>query len=229
MTSAPQTARGQRTRAALIDAARRVFERDGFLGARITDIADEAGVAHGTYYTYFATKEELFHVVAAAVLLRTAAEVRPIHYDNVEDAIRGIVRSTRRYLESYRRDAALITVIDQVATFDARMQEILTERSVAYIARTEAHIVALGEVAILPEGIDSYSAAVALTGMVSRYARSVFGGNPSITKRIPFEQSVRTLTVMWGSTLGLSVPRSLIDETAGRRSRPRKTADRPTR
>jgi AcrR family transcriptional regulator len=229
MTSAPQTARGQRTRAALIDAARRVFERDGFLGARITDIAEEAGVAHGTYYTYFTTKEDLFHVVAAAVLATTAAEVRPIEYDNLEDAIRGMARSTRRYLESYRRDAAFIVVIDQVATFDARMQEILTQRSLAYVARTEAHIVALSKVAGLPDGIDSYSAAVALTGMVSRYARSVFGGSPTITKRIPFEQSVRTLTIMWGSALGITVPRELVDATASRRSRTPKQPARAKR
>jgi AcrR family transcriptional regulator len=224
MTAEPQTTRGQRTRAALVDAARRVFERDGFLGARITDIADEAGVAHGTYYTYFTTKEDLFHVVAATVLSRTAAEVRPIKYDSLDDAIRGIARATRRYLERYRRDAKLLGVIDQVATFDQRMQEILTERSRLYVARTEAHIVALGDVSTLPDGIDPYSTAVALTSMVSHYARSTFGGSPSVIRRIPFEQSVRTLTVLWGSSLGLTVPVALIDETA----RGRRRASKPT-
>jgi AcrR family transcriptional regulator len=218
-TPAPQTARGQRTRTALIDAARRVFERDGFLGARVTDIADEAGVAHGTYYTYFATKEDLFHVVAASVLSRTNVELRPIEYASVEDVVEAIARSTRRYLVSHRRDAGLIGVIDQVATFDPRMQAILTERSTTYIARTEAHIVAVGRVAPLPEGLAPYATAVALTSMVSRYARSVFGGNPSITRKIPFEQSVRTLTIMWASTLGLSVPLPAFDGAATRSTR----------
>ena len=40
---APASARGTRTREALVRAARQVFERDGFLDARITDIAEQAG------------------------------------------------------------------------------------------------------------------------------------------------------------------------------------------
>jgi len=48
---APASARGTRTREALVRAARRVFERHGFLDARITDIAAEAGVASGSFYT----------------------------------------------------------------------------------------------------------------------------------------------------------------------------------
>ena len=46
---APASARGARTRQTLVEAARRVFERDGFLDARITDITAEAGVAAGTF------------------------------------------------------------------------------------------------------------------------------------------------------------------------------------
>src|SRR6188472_3064973 len=53
----PRTARGARTRAALVRGAREVFERDGLVDARIADIAAAAGVATGSFYSYFATKE----------------------------------------------------------------------------------------------------------------------------------------------------------------------------
>src|SRR3954468_12907898 len=59
------TARGARTRAALVYAARRVFERDGFLNARVTDIADVAGVAHGSLYTSFPDKKAILAAVLA--------------------------------------------------------------------------------------------------------------------------------------------------------------------
>ena len=55
--TAPSTARGRRTRAALLDASRRVFERHGFVNAKISDIATEAGVAQGSFYNYFDSKE----------------------------------------------------------------------------------------------------------------------------------------------------------------------------
>jgi hypothetical protein len=46
---APASARGTRTRTALVDGARVVFERDGFVAARITDITAQAGVATGSF------------------------------------------------------------------------------------------------------------------------------------------------------------------------------------
>jgi len=43
----------------ILDAATRIFARKGFHGANISDIAHEAGVAHGTVYTYFGSKDDL--------------------------------------------------------------------------------------------------------------------------------------------------------------------------
>jgi AcrR family transcriptional regulator len=223
MTPLPATSRGQRTRIALIDAGRRVFERDGFLGARVTDIAEEAGVAHGTFYTYFDSKEDLVREVAAAALSETTPTVRPIKYESVDHALAGIVSATRRYLELYRANNDLMAVLDQVATFDEETQRMLTARGQAFAARTEAHITALSELGPLPDGLDAYSAAIALTSMVSQYARSVFRGSPAVTKKISFEQSVRTLTVLWATSLGLTVPTALLDKYAPLARKPGKT------
>lgn len=214
ITALPSTTRGQRTRTALLEAGRRVFERDGFLGARITDIAEEAGVAHGTFYTYFESKENLVREVAAEVLSQTTPAVREVKYSSIEQAVSGIVSATRRYLENYVRDAPLMAVIDQVATFDDEMQQMLTTRSRAFAERTEAHIIALRDLGPLPAGLDPYSAAIALTGMVSQYARVVFRGSPNVTRPIDFELSVRTLSVLWATSLGLSVPGELLEDAA---------------
>ncbi len=43
----------------ILDAAVRVFARRGFHACRVSDIADEAGVAYGLVYHYFASKEEV--------------------------------------------------------------------------------------------------------------------------------------------------------------------------
>src|ERR1035437_6644952 len=55
-----RTARGRQSRQLLLDAARAVFERQGFLRTRVADISKEAKVSHGTFYTYFLSKEEVF-------------------------------------------------------------------------------------------------------------------------------------------------------------------------
>ena len=54
---------GSERRGELLAAAVRVFARDGFHGARVGDIAEEAGVAHGLLYHYFRSKEEVLETI----------------------------------------------------------------------------------------------------------------------------------------------------------------------
>jgi AcrR family transcriptional regulator len=56
---APKTARGARTRARILKAAEHTFGTLGYHRAGISDITRAAGVAQGTFYTYFAGKEEI--------------------------------------------------------------------------------------------------------------------------------------------------------------------------
>ena len=110
-----RTERGRRTRDLLLTSARVIFERDGFLHARIADICDEAGTAHGSFYTYFTSKEEIFQEVIDSVELDLlTVDVVPSGADPVER----IRAANRHYLEAVRDNAAIIAVIQQVVTFD---------------------------------------------------------------------------------------------------------------
>ena len=56
----PLTPKGQRTRQALLDSARLVFEKDGYFGASISEIGRRCGASQGTFYQYFRNKEHIF-------------------------------------------------------------------------------------------------------------------------------------------------------------------------
>jgi AcrR family transcriptional regulator len=56
----PLAAKGQRTRARLLEAAERVFAELGYNDASIVKITEAAGVGQGTFYLYFAGKSEIF-------------------------------------------------------------------------------------------------------------------------------------------------------------------------
>ncbi len=55
-----ELSQGQRTRAKLLEAAEAEFGQKGFYETQIVDITRRAGVAHGTFYTYFPSKEAIF-------------------------------------------------------------------------------------------------------------------------------------------------------------------------
>jgi AcrR family transcriptional regulator len=66
LSDRPRSRKGAATRLRLVDAAKQVFERDGFLEARIVDIAETAHLAPGSFYHYFESKEQIFREVAQA-------------------------------------------------------------------------------------------------------------------------------------------------------------------
>ena len=121
-----QTARGARTRARLVRAAKEIFERDGFLEARITDIAKQAGVSHGAYYHYFESKEQLFREVAEIQEeLLTAPPDDPLLADAAGDTPMARIRkANRRYLQRYREEARIMGVIEQVSRYDVPVNEV---------------------------------------------------------------------------------------------------------
>ncbi|HEX7522347.1 MAG TPA: TetR/AcrR family transcriptional regulator [Acidimicrobiia bacterium] len=83
--------RGARTRQAIVDAARGLFEAKGFHATSVEDIAEAAGTSRAALYQYFASKEQLFIEQirgAAADLLRVIRRLGPIGptaegYDNL--------------------------------------------------------------------------------------------------------------------------------------------------
>ncbi|SEC06712.1 DNA-binding transcriptional regulator, AcrR family [Paramicrobacterium humi] len=63
MSAQPRTARGTRTKEAIVRAAETVFAELGYNDASIVRITDAAGVGQGTFYLYFASKLEVFNEV----------------------------------------------------------------------------------------------------------------------------------------------------------------------
>jgi len=67
----PKTERGKRTREKLLRAAEIEFGEKGFHEAGISGITYRAGVALGTFYTYFESKEEIFRALVRYMSRRT--------------------------------------------------------------------------------------------------------------------------------------------------------------
>ena len=103
--------KGQRTRDRLLAGARRAFGDSGsYVETRITDIAKESGVAYGSFYTYFDSKEQLFFELAAAVVNEMYEEVTSRYRG--DDPTERIDAANRQFLASYQAHAVMMTIIE---------------------------------------------------------------------------------------------------------------------
>src|SRR3954447_6614792 len=73
----PRTARGERTLRKILDAAREEFGERGFSDSSIVGITQRAGVALGTFYTYFESKEALFQALVRDMSAQVRDAVSP--------------------------------------------------------------------------------------------------------------------------------------------------------
>lgn len=94
----------------ILAAAVQVFARDGYHTSRVGDIAEEAGVAHGLLYHYFASKEEVLATVFRENWSDLLDRFRAVEAadEPAEEKVRGLAKIL---LRTWRNDPALVTVM----------------------------------------------------------------------------------------------------------------------
>ena len=157
---APRTERGRRTVRKLLEAAAQEFGQRGFHEAAITGITQRAGVALGTFYTYFESKEELFRALVRDMSQATRAHVA----EAVRDApdrlaaerigLAAFIAFTRRHPELYR--------IIEEAQFVA--EDVYREHYLTFVEGYRQGLAAAGARGEIVEGPDELRA-WALIGM----------------------------------------------------------------
>jgi TetR/AcrR family fatty acid metabolism transcriptional regulator len=94
----------------ILDAAIRVFARQGFHSTRVSDIADEAGVAYGLVYHYFKSKDEVLNELFTERWSLLLAAIEETDHEGASprvklEAVAGFI------VDSYRHDPELMKVI----------------------------------------------------------------------------------------------------------------------
>ncbi|MEY2405999.1 MAG: hypothetical protein QOG39_915 [Acidimicrobiaceae bacterium] len=158
---------GKRTMANLLDAGMEVLTERGYHAARVDDIVRVARTSHGTFYLYFANKEDLFRALAAECaeeMKGLAASLEPIKPGPEGEA--ELRRWVAQFLDTYRRYGAVIRawMEDQVA--DRKLVRLGLEAFQSITASLESKMVAAA-----PGHLhDTALATSMLLAMVERFA-----------------------------------------------------------
>lgn len=96
-------------REAILRAATHVFARKGYFNSKVSDIAGEAGIADGTVYLYFKSKDEILHSIFDRAMAEFIAEGRR-EIGNIADPTARLRRIAQLHLEKLGADREMAVV-----------------------------------------------------------------------------------------------------------------------
>jgi AcrR family transcriptional regulator len=200
--SGPRSRKGASSRARLIEAAKAVFEEDGFLEARITDIAERAGLSHGSFYHYFDSKEAILREVAEALDDRLNSPLgeeilSPTSHAGPRERIR---EGNRSFLELYRREAQLISEVEHASRMDEQLHAARAVHMKQYNLDLADSIRRMQRRGLADPKLDPILTAHAVGAMVTRFADQWL-----VQKAIDctLDQAVEQLTRLVANALGV--------------------------
>jgi AcrR family transcriptional regulator len=197
------TAKGRQTRAALEQAARKLFAERGFHGTTLADITSAAGKSGAVFYRYFADKEDLLAALAESFLHDV---VRPssdsVDLPDTPDDNAFFTAVVTGYWNMFKQNIGIMIAVAQLAATQQRFAAVQNEFRrfgmdivAASVLRAQEH----GYAADLnPEHI---AAAIAL---LFENFTTVFVTPPgpgSLSVEISDEDAIATLSTIWKKTL----------------------------
>jgi AcrR family transcriptional regulator len=185
-SSTPRTARGVRTAAKLRGSARAIFAELGFAAARVEDIVADAGVSHGTFYTYYENKAAVLDALldeTASALLAVVEE--PWDGADVGETVETVIG---RFVAIILRDADVIGTWLEASAHDPHFRERLREVREGAARQVAVHIAPIAR-----SGHDPEVVAGALVAMVEGYATRGLLTAPQADR----DAAVRTMARLW--------------------------------
>jgi TetR/AcrR family fatty acid metabolism transcriptional regulator len=189
----------------LLDAAVRVFARKGFHAARVGDIAEEAGVAHGLLYHYFSSKDEVLATIFRETWTDLLGAVDDVEKSG-EDAREQLRQVAAILLRSWRRNPDLVRVLVREVTRTAEVERRVGEIDAAFEALER--IISRGQSAgQLRDDLDPRLAAVVFYGALEEILTGwVLGQLPDGDDDIARAEQTVVEIVSGGLALGAPLP-----------------------
>jgi len=205
--SGPRSRKGEQTRARLLDAAKEIFEESGFLDARISDIAERAGLSHGAFYHYFDSKEQIFREIAELLDDELAEPMDSVIFSQSSsaDPHERLQTALRQHLEHYRDEARIMGVIEQVARYDDHVAAVRSARNKLHREQMERSIRGMQRRGIADPTLDPKIAAAALGSMVERFAEMALAQGQLTCK---LDDAADTLATLFVNALQMKGRRS---------------------
>ncbi|MFN8070329.1 MAG: TetR/AcrR family transcriptional regulator [Mycobacterium sp.] len=190
MTAATRTlsTKGQATRQALEEAARKLFAERGFHGTTLADITSAAGKSTAVFYRYFADKEDLLASLAESFLLDVVELPRfPDDGDFFSSAV-------SVYWQRFKPNIGIMVAIDQLAATQPRFAG-LQQKFRSFGREIVAASVRTAQRQGHAAGLDADHIALAIALLFERFT------SVSMAEGLSDDAAVTTLSTIWKNTI----------------------------
>lgn len=196
MPAEPTTLKGVRTRQHLLDAARRVFAGQGFVKARMSDVAAEAGMSLGGLYRYFSDKEHVFRALVSDIHEDLYASSRPTDHAFGEAPFEALREANLGYLRHYREHRDVMRTLVEAAAVEPTFRELwwkMRSRHVERFAQAMREEFGVSDL----DGIDTLVAADAMACLVEQVAYVWYGNAEIHDRTVELEDAAEVVTRAW--------------------------------
>lgn len=194
------TAKGRQTRAAIEQAARKLFAERGFHGTTLADITSAAGKSPAVFYRYFADKEDLLAALAESFLHDV---VRPsglsVHLPDSADDDAFFTSVVTGYWNMFKQNIGIMIAVAQLAATQQRFAAVQNE-----FRRFGMDIVAASVRRAQDQGygteLNAEHTAAAIALLFENFT-TVFVGTSGLGLDISDEDAIAILSTVWKKTL----------------------------
>lgn len=163
--------RGRKTRRAILHAATEVFTETGWRAASMAAISERAGVAVGTVYQYFRSKEEVMSAIVAEWTLRALTQIQVW---DAGDGLDGLGQLIRGYVDMYARTARFQRVWDEVSMSEPTLADLRDELTDLFVHVFADSFIAAERAGLIDPGPDPVETSRAINAMIDRYCLQIF-------------------------------------------------------
>ena len=195
----PQTTKGQRTRKNILNCARKVFARAGYVTLRMSDVAEESGVSMGALYRYFQNKDDLFVNLIGDIHEQMFSASRASEHDFAADPYQALLAANRGYLKHYHENRDVMRALIEAGTVDERFRDVWWQMRRRHIDRFVYALKTSHGIETV-SGVSVRTVVESLASLVEQSAYTWFAQEGLNDKPISVETAAQVVTRVWYRT-----------------------------
>ena len=176
----PKSAKAQRTRLKILEAARAIFAERGFAKATAEEISTRAGVGYGTFYLYFTDKRKALHTILSEVddQLYQVGQTEPEKQRLGLGALAPIKATISGFFDSFKANADVLKICHELSATDPDFKGQHDKVRARLVTRIKDHILKGLELGNT-RNVDPEIASVAIAGLIETISNEWFFNNRS--------------------------------------------------